>query len=321
MTATRPPSTAGEPQRAAGLVRARIKARGAAGMGPHAHLAGRRDHLASLTWSHCSVTPQSATIGAIVSGIDLGAHLDDATIAEVRQALLSYKVLVFRDQDLTADAQLAVARRFGELEVHPFLAGPEDRPELVRLAKDATVGGYENAWHSDVSWRLEPALGAILRAVEVPPSGGDTLFADMGAAYSGLDDEVRDRIETMTAVHDFVLTFGQALPADERAVARQQYPPAEHPVVRTHPETGERILYVNGIFTSHLVGLDEAESEELLAVLFRQAEVPEYQFRLQWQPGTVVFWDNRSTQHYATSDYWPHRRVMERAAIAGDRPA
>ena len=228
---------------------------------------------------------------------------------------------MFRDQDLGVEGQLAFARRFGELEVHPFLAGADETPELVHLAKDAAVGGYENIWHSDVTWRQQPALGAVLRAVEVPDVGGDTLFADMAAAYAGLDDDVRARIDGMTAVHDMALSFGQGLSGGDLAAARAAYPPAEHPVVRTHPETGERILYVNAIFTDRIVGLGRDESEALLRHLFAQAEVPEIQYRLRWQPGTVAFWDNRATQHYASSDYWPRRRVMQRAAIAGDRPA
>ncbi|MEZ5145165.1 MAG: TauD/TfdA family dioxygenase [Acidimicrobiales bacterium] len=321
MSTTQTPATAGEPQRQAALGRARIKQRGAAPLGPHTHLAEKREALAALRWERFAVTPLSPTIGAEIEGVDLGTPLDDATVAELRRALLAHKVLVFRDQDLDTHHQVAFARRFGELEIHPFLAGAPDAPELVRLAKDATVGGYENVWHSDVSWRERPALGAVLRAVEVPDVGGDTLFADMAAAYQGLDDRVRRRIEGMVAVHDFTLSFGQALSAEDRAAALEQHPPVEHPVVRTHPETGESILYVNAIFTSHVVGLPEDESEDLLDQLFRQAEVPEHQVRLRWRPGTVAFWDNRATQHYAASDYWPQRRVMERAAIAGDRPS
>ena len=319
MTAT-DTHAAGEPQRLAGLARARIKQRGAAPLGPHTHLAERRAELDALRWDRFGLTPMSPTIGAEVDGVDLGSPLDDATVADLRRALLAHKVLVFRDQHLTAATQVAFARRFGELEVHPFLAGSDDAPELVRLAKDAAVGGYENIWHSDVSWRERPALGAVLRAIDVPPVGGDTLFADMAAAYAGLEDDVRDRIDDLRAVHDFTLSFGQALSDEDRAAAQAQYPAVEHPVVRTHPETGERILYVNAIFTSHLVGLPEDESEALLGHLFRQAEVPEHQVRLRWAPGTVAFWDNRATQHYACSDYWPAPRVMERAAIAGDRP-
>ncbi|CAN5626635.1 TauD/TfdA family dioxygenase [soil metagenome] len=297
-----------------------IKGRGAGGMGAHTYLAARRAELDALTWTGFDVTPVGTTIGAEVSGVDLAADLDEAEVAELRRALVAFKVLFFRDQQLDAATQAAFAQRFGPLEVHPFLAGSEDTPELVRFEKDAAVAGYENVWHSDVSWRERPALGSVLRAIEVPRYGGDTLWADMGAAYLGLLPGVRARIDALEAVHDFTLSFGQGLDADQLAAAVELHPPVVHPVVRTHPESGERILYVNRIFTSHVVGLDADEGEALLAGLFGAAEVPEYQVRLRWEPGTVAMWDNRSTQHYAASDYWPQRRVMERAAIVGDRP-
>jgi taurine dioxygenase len=313
-------STRTEPQRLAGLRRTGLPHRPDALLGPVNILADERDRLGALRWQHFDARLLGTTIGAELSGVDLRADLDDDTIEAIRQALVAYKVLVFRDQDLTAEEHARFARRFGELEVHPFLAGSDELPELVHLAKDEEVGGYENIWHSDVTWRQEPALGAVLRAVEVPEHGGDTMWADMAAAYEGLDPDVRHRIDHLDAVHDFTLSFGLTLGDDALEEARRAYPPVTHPVVRTHPESGAHILYVNRIFTSHLVGLPRDESEELLAHLFRQAEVPEYQVRLRWEAGTVAFWDNRSTQHYALSDYWPQRRVMQRAAIVGDRP-
>ena len=175
--------------------------------------------------------------------------------------------------------------------------------------------------HSDVSWRLDPSFGSVLRAIEVPPIGGDTLWADMEAVYEGLSDEWKARIEGLTAVHDFLNSFGQVMDAETRAKKREEYPPAEHPVVRTHPESGRRCIYVNGVFTSHIVGVSEAESDEILSHLYAQALVPEYQVRFTWGAGDVAIWDNRSTQHYASSDYYPLRRVMERVTIIGDRPA
>ncbi len=309
------------PQALAGLARVRIADRASATFGPLTFLAERRERLAALQWSEFNLEPLTMTIGAEVDGVDLGAEQNPHTIAELRRALVAHKVLVFRDQRIDSVAQSRFAQYFGELEHHPFLGANEDQPELVRLAKDANVGGYENIWHSDVTWRERPALGAVLRAIEVPPVGGDTLWADMAAAYEGLDPAVRDQIDGLEAVNDFMLSFGQALRSDDLAAAREKFPAVSHPVVRTHPESGEKILYVNRIFTSHIVGMDEGCSEELLAGLFAQAEVPEYQMRLAWAPGTVAMWDNRATQHYATSDYWPQRRVMERAAIVGDRPS
>jgi taurine dioxygenase len=175
-------------------------------------------------------------------------------------------------------------------------------------------------WHSDVTWRLQPSLGSVLRAREVPDPGGDTLFCDMYAAYDGLQDDVRASLHGLRAVHDFTKTFGRALDPDALAQKQKEYPPAEHPVVRTHPETGRKALYVNAAFTSHIVGMARDDSRRLLDLLYRQATVPEYQCRFRWRPDSIAFWDNRAVQHYAVSDYWPRRRVMERVTIIGDTP-
>lgn len=216
------------------------------------------------------------------------------------------------------------AANWGPLETHPFLKmdtdRPDQEPEVVRFEKGAEIGGYENVWHSDVTWREIPSLGSVLRAIEVPAVGGDTLFADMGAAYERLSDTMKERIDGLVAVHDWVRTFGLGMDAETREKLRVDFPPVEHPVVRTHPETGRKTLYVNRAFTSHIVGLDEAESRALLDYLYNQATFPEYQCRWRWQAGDVAFWDNRSTQHYASSDYFPQRRVMERITVIGDRP-
>jgi len=270
-------------------------------------------------YEHLELRPLSPTIGAELHGLDLRRELTDAEHAEVHRALLDWKVVFFRDQAITGEQHRAFAARWGELEVHPFLPAG-DVPEVVRFAKDGESKGYENIWHSDVTWREIPALGSVLRALEVPPFGGDTLWADMAAAYDGLPEDVQARIDGMVAVHDFSQSFGQAMDPDELAKMQDQFPAVEHPVVRTHPETGRKTLYVNAIFTSHIVGLDRAESDALLDVLTRQAHVPEYQCRFHWEPDSIAFWDNRATQHYAVSDYYPAVRVMERATIIGDRP-
>jgi taurine dioxygenase len=188
------------------------------------------------------------------------------------------------------------------------------------LEKNDRIGGYENVWHSDVTWRLAPSLGSVLLAREVPPIGGDTLFCDMYAAYEGLGDRVRASLEGLRAVHDFTRTFGRLMSAEELEKKREEYPPAEHPVVRTHPETGRKGLYVNAAFTSHIVGMPPDESDRLLERLYAQASVPEYQCRFRWRPHSVAFWDNRAVQHYAVSDYFPSRRLMERVTIVGDTP-
>jgi taurine dioxygenase len=288
--------------------------------GPLGHLQAERERLAGLAWQHFDAAPVGATIGAELSGLDLTTDLPDDVIAEVRQALLDYKVLFFRDQHLTAAQHVAFARRFGELEVHPFLKSNDELPELVRFEKSPEVGGYENGWHSDVTWRVEPSMGSILRAVEVPSSGGDTLFSDMYAVYEGLDDATRAQIDGLVAVHDYAQVFGAVIPDDKRAEMREKYPLVEHPVVRTHPETGRRLMYLNRFFGRSIVGLPDDESHALIDRLCRLAETVEYQCRFRWAPGSIAFWDNRAVQHYASSDYWPARRVMERATIIGDRP-
>lgn len=275
-------------------------------------------------YERITVTPLSPTIGGVVKGVDLAEPLDAGLFAELDRALLEWKVLFFRDQAIDGAQQAAFAANWGPLETHPFygtVTGTEvDAPEVVRLEKDAAIGGFENIWHSDVTWRIEPSLGSVLRAIEVPDVGGDTLWSDMAAAYERLHPELRARIDDMTAVHDWYNNFGLAMDPAERERLRPQFPAVEHPVVRRHPQTGRRMLYVNRAFTQHIVGLEPDESRELLDHLYVQANFPEYQCRWRWQPGDVAFWDNRSTQHYASSDYFPARRVMERITVCGDRP-
>lgn len=289
-------------------------------IGPLGHLAEERARLDELEWHNFDIKRMGATIGAELTGVDLTGDLSDELIAEIHQALLAFKVIFFRDQPIDAAQHVKFARSFGELEIHPFIPGNPDHPELVRFEKGVETGGYENGWHHDVTWRTNPSLGAILRAVQVPASGGDTLFADMAAAYDGLDQDMRDRIDTMVAVHDYAYAFGHAVPDDRRAEMRKEYPIVEHPVVRTHPETGRKLIYVNPYFTSQIVGMDLDESRELIGYLSGQAALLEYQCRWHWEPDSVAFWDNRIVQHYAASDYWPDVRIMERASIVGDRP-
>ncbi|MEZ5239179.1 MAG: TauD/TfdA family dioxygenase [Microthrixaceae bacterium] len=275
-------------------------------------------------WTRFSLEPLTPLIGAVVSGVQLSEPLDPELFGELNRALLEWKVLFFRDQELSGQQQSAFAANWGPLETHPFygaVTGTEvDAPEVVRLEKGAKVGGFENVWHSDVSWRAEPSLGSVLRAVELPDLGGDTLWADMGAAYDRLPAELREQVDDMSAVHDWYTNFGLAMDPGEREALREDFPAVEHPVVRTHPETGRRTLYVNRAFTQHLVGVDPDEGAQLLEHLYLQATFPEYQCRWRWRAGDVAFWDNRATQHYATSDYYPQRRVMERITICGDRP-
>jgi taurine dioxygenase len=289
-------------------------------VGPFTHVAAERDRLAALRWRSFDARLLGATLGAEISGVDLTTELPDEVVAELRQALHDYKVVFFRDQPLTPQRHVAFARRFGGLEVHPFLASNTGEPELVRFEKTAEVGGYENSWHHDVTWREDPSMGAVLHAIQVPDVGGDTLFSDMYAAYDSLDEATRAEIDGLSAVHDFTQTFGHAMSPDERRAAQAQYPPVRHPVVCTHAATGKRHLYVNRPFVSHIEGLEAEASLELLDRLCRRADAPEHQCRFTWTPDAVAFWDNRAVQHYASSDYWPQRRTMERASVIGTRP-
>jgi len=271
-----------------------------------------------------SLAPMTPTIGAEVSGIDLAEPLSSADQATVRQALLDWKVLFFRDQDITTEQHLAFARNFGDLEVHPFAPSKDGYPEVLAITHDRDSRGRENTWHSDVTWRLEPSLGSILRAVEVPPVGGDTLFADMYAAYEGLSDAVKAEIDGAIAVHDFA-HFRAGMRRRGKGEAEIEafnaaYPKPQHPVVRTHPETGRKALYVNAAFTVEIVGMEKARSDALLAHLYAQAAIPEYQCRFRWETHSIAFWDNRASQHYAASDYWPAVRRMERVTVVGDAP-
>ncbi len=289
--------------------------------GPFTHLVAERDRLAGLRWQYFDVRRVGVTLGAEIDGVDLTADQPAEVIADLRRALHEYKVIFFRDQPLTAAQHVAFAARFGTLEEHPFIPANTQQPELVRFEKTPTVAGVENIWHHDVTWRPQPSMGAILHAIAVPEFGGDTLFSDMYAAYEALDAETRARIDELTATHDYTRAFGLGQSAEAQEAMRAQHPSVSHPVVCTHEATGRRHLYVNRIFVDRIDGLDPAQSHELLDRLCRQADYPEHQVRLHWQPDTVAFWDNRAVQHYAASDYWPQARSMERASVVGNRPA
>jgi taurine dioxygenase len=279
------------------------------------------------------VEPLTCAIGAELSRVNLGAASRDAgLVAEIRALLLKHRVLFFRDQDITRAEHVAFARHFGELEDHPVAGSDPEHPGLVRIYKspDQPNDRYENAWHTDATWRERPPFGCVLRCVECPPVGGDTMWANMVLAYERLPEHVKAQIAGLRARHSIEATFGAAMPLEKRLALKAQFPDAEHPVVRTHPETGEKILFVSG-FATHFTnfhtpanvryGQDFTQgSSQLLQYLISQAQIPEYQVRWRWKPGSVAMWDNRSTQHYAVMDYPPCHRKMERAGIVGDKP-
>jgi taurine dioxygenase len=267
-----------------------------------------------------TIDPMTATIGAEIGGVDLAGDLSAETIAEIRAALLDWKVIFFRDQRrLDRERHVAFGRAFGDLEVHPLTPADQKEPEIFVLP----AGGTHKApgvWHSDVTWRPEPSLGSILRAVELPPIGGDTLWADMAAAYDLLDDATKEQIDELVALHDYVRAFGYNQPPEVQDRMRAKHPTVEHPVIRTHPETERKTIYVNAGFTCGIKGMDAAEAYPLLDRLQRQASIPDVQVRFRWEPGSVAFWDNRATQHVVSNDFLPARRVMERVTVVGDRP-
>ncbi len=279
------------------------------------------------------VAPLTCAIGAELRNVNLGqASRDPALVAEIRALLLRYRVLFFRDQDITRAEHVAFARHFGELEDHPVAGSDPEHPGLVRIYKspESPNDRYENAWHSDATWRDKPPFGCVLRCIECPPVGGDTMWANMVLAYQRLPETVKAQIAGLRARHSIEATFGAAMPIAKRLALKAQFPDAEHPVVRTHPETGEKILFVNA-FTTHFSNFHTADNVRfgqdytqggsgLLQYLINQAAIPEYQVRWRWQPNSMALWDNRATQHYAVMDYPPCHRKMERAGIMGDLP-
>jgi taurine dioxygenase len=262
-------------------------------------------------------------LGAEIAGVDLRLPLPAAQFQAIEAALVENELIVFRDQDITSEQLMDFGRRFGELTVHPFAPNEgKSAPELIKFSNDEKTPPYgTDVWHSDETFRAEPPMATILCAKEVPAIGGDTMFVSMSAAFDGLSDRMQQYISGLDAIHDmkpFRPLFGKE--PDERKKLQHfelMYPPQLHPVVRIHPVSGRKVLFVNPQFAIAIDGMDERESRLLLDILFHQASIPEYQFRLHWQPHTIAMWDNRSTQHYAVHDYYPQRRYMERVTIRG----
>ena len=271
------------------------------------------------------VRPIAGAIGAELHGIDLAAELPAETVAAVRQALLDHLVIFFRDQDLPPARFLALARQFGAPIEYPFVNGIDGFPEIIAVTKlEHERVNFGGVWHSDTTYLAEPPLGTLLVAREVPPVGGDTLFANQYLAYEALSDRMRAMLDGLKGVSnsakaDVTRTREDRVKTAGTSQAREALV-AEHPVVRTHPETGRKALYVNTAHTQRFAGMTEEESAALLGFLFRHQSRPEFTCRFRWEVGSLAFWDNRCAQHNPINDYHGHRRVMHRITLAGDRP-
>ncbi|MEM1145727.1 MAG: taurine dioxygenase [Pseudomonadota bacterium] len=274
--------------------------------------------------SKWNVSPSAGALGAVIDGIDLNSSLEAPERQQLRDLLNEHEVIFFRDQNIGPSAQKELALSFGPLQTHPAYATVEGFPEITILESTPDKPTKIEAWHSDMTFREHPPMATVLRSVVVPPKGGDTMWASMSAAYSALSKPMQEFLSGLHAVHDFSWGFKESLAEDggrERlAAAVEANPPVVHPVVRTHPETGRKLLFVNSLFTTHIVELARAESDSLLSFLYEHIKTPEFSVRFSWEPHSIAIWDNRSTQHKPVNDYFPAHRRMERIVIDGDKP-
>lgn len=273
-----------------------------------------------------AIEPLTPAIGAVLRGFNMAEPASDALIGDIRQALLDHKVIFFEGQDANPAQQRDFAARFGDLHVHPLYDRDDGHPEIMVIDNHVDNPTDNNFWHTDVTFIDTPPMGSILAARQLPPVGGDTMWASTTAAYRALSAPMQRFLEGLEAVHDFSYAFTPEGLAGSQA-GREKYdkavaanPPVTHPVIRTHPETGEPCIFVNSVFTRRIKGLRREESKALMAFLNAHVQQPEFVVRWRWRPGDVAFWDNRCTQHRAVDDFLPHRRVMTRATVLGDRP-
>jgi taurine dioxygenase len=268
--------------------------------------------------------PYAGALGAVVENLDLTSTISPSVFDELNQALLEYEVLFFRDQPLEPKDHAQLASMFGEPQMHEAYPHVEGFPQLTILENDEANPSKIEMWHTDMTFRASPPLGSILHGVIVPEKGGDTMFASMSAAFEGLSPAMQDFVSRLTAIHDFSFGFQESLnePGGRDRLVQMviDNPPVEHPVVRTHPLSGKKGLFVNSLFTLSIKELSKKESDSLLALLFNHVVTPEYTCRFQWQPDSIAMWDNRITQHKPVNDYWPAHRRMQRITIDGDRP-
>ena len=270
------------------------------------------------------ITPLAGALGAEIHGLDLSRELTAEVSLRIRKLLNEYEVIFFRDQDISPARQKALALSFGPLQTHPAYATVEGFDEITILESSPDKPTKIEAWHSDMTFRKHPPMGTVLRSVIIPPKGGDTLWSSMTAAYQGLSSPMQNFLEQLSAVHDFAHGFRESLAepggSERLAAAVATYPPVSHPVIRTHPETGRKVIFVNSLFTTHIEGLPAAESNAVLSFLFEHIKTAEYTCRFKWQPNCIAIWDNRSTQHKPINDYFPAHRLLQRITIDGDKP-
>jgi taurine dioxygenase len=278
-------------------------------------------------YSLIDVHPITGSFGAEIYGADLSQPVSEELHREINQALLNHGVIFFRDQDITPEQHIAFGKLFGELDIHPFIPNLDGYPEIIALGGKTPGAGYArnaNVWHTDLTYSQSPPMASILHGLEIPESGGDTMFADLCAAYDGLSAKMKSILEDMVAVHSITQTKTLVELSSVKELKALQWalenvPPAEHPVVCTHPESGRKILYINANFTAYLKDMNEHESTALLDMLNQHINLPEYQCRFRWRKNSIAMWDNRRTQHYAVADYNQMRR-MHRVTVCGPRP-
>ena len=283
----------------------------------------KQDH----EYTRISVAPLAGALGAEISGVDL-TNVDQETYAEIHRAFLAHSVIFFRDQELTPETQMAFGRLFGPLNRHSYVKGMDDYPDVFRIVKEPTdAHHFGNAWHTDLAYEAEPALGSILYGIDEPDAGGDTMFTSLYAAYDALSDGMKRMLSNLRIVFTNANTYGKDAKRFKTGVAKDmtvaQAPEEKevlHPIVRTHPETGRKALYISTTHFSRIEGMTPEESKPLLDQLSAHAVRPEFTCRFKWGQGSVAMWDNRCTMHYAVNDFPNERRIMQRVTLQGDRP-
>ena len=271
-----------------------------------------------------TIKPLASALGAELHGVDLTQGLSPEVLAEIRRLLVEHQVIFFRDQDITPAQHKALAESFGPLQTHPAYDTIDGFPEITILESTPEKPTKIEAWHTDMTFRAHPPLGAVLRSKIIPPQGGDTLWASMTAAFDALSEPMQEFLSGLNAEHDFSYGFKESLAEpggrERLAQAVADNPPVVHPVIRTHPESGKKVIFVNSLFTTRILELSKQESEAILNFLYQHVTAPEFSCRFQWQPNSIAIWDNRSTQHKPVNDYFPAHRKLERITIDGDKP-